>query len=98
MRSQMVIVAHEVTSACEDSKVIVIPQSFDVATIRKDLNMSQQEFALAFGFTVRSVQNWEAKGVGHRQPQGPARVYLTVIKNDPQSVLKALAKSRFLLV
>jgi putative transcriptional regulator len=60
----------------------------DVRAVRKKLGLSQAEFALRFGFTLSSIQNWEQ---GYRQPQGPARVLLRVIEREPAAVQRALS-------
>ena len=71
--------------------VVVRREKLDVRAIRERLGMSQPEFAARFGISVKTLRNWEQ---GHRQPEGPARAYLTVIKNDPDSVLNALDRDR----
>ena len=43
-----------------------IPETFDVQSLRKDLHMSQVEFASRFGFNVDTLRNWEH---GRRQPE-----------------------------
>ena len=60
----------------------------DVRRIRRRLALSQDEFALRFGFSVGSVRNWEQ---GHRQPEGPARAFLKVIESEPEAVQRALS-------
>lgn len=70
------------------NKVVVhAPASVDVKAIRKRLKLSQTAFAHRFGFTLDSVQNWEA---GRRQPEGPARLFLTVIDREPEAVRRAI--------
>ncbi len=59
----------------------------DVKATRKKLGMTQAEFAQSFGFSVGTIRNWER---GSRQPEGPARAYLTVIDRDPDAVRRAL--------
>lgn len=59
----------------------------DVAGLRARLRMSQGEFARVFGFAVGTVQGWEQH---RREPDGPARVFLTVIEREPEAVLRAL--------
>ena len=71
--------------------VVVRRAELDVRDIRERLGMSQPEFAARFGISVKTLRNWEQ---GHRQPEGPARAYLTVIKNDPDAVMKALDRDR----
>jgi putative transcriptional regulator len=65
-----------------------VPKTIDVAAIRRKLRLSQAEFAASFGFSVQSIRNWEQ---GTRQPEGPARVLLTIIDRAPEAVRKALA-------
>jgi putative transcriptional regulator len=64
-----------------------VPNHVDVQAIRKRLGLTQQEFALKFGFSVGTVRNWEQ---GARAPDGAARVLLTVIEREPEAVMKAL--------
>jgi putative transcriptional regulator len=59
----------------------------DVAAIRRKQGRSQSEFAAQFGFSVQSIRNWEQ---GTRQPEGPARVLLTLIDRIPDDVEAAL--------
>jgi putative transcriptional regulator len=60
----------------------------DVRAIRKRLRLTQAEFAVRFGFSVKTIRNWEQGG---RQPEGPARAYLRVIERDPEAVQRALS-------
>ena len=71
--------------------VVVRREKLDVRGIRERLGMSQPEFAARFGISVKTLRNWEQ---GHREPEGPARAYLTVIKNDPEAVMRALDQDR----
>jgi putative transcriptional regulator len=61
----------------------------DVKEIRRDLEMSQQEFAAAYGIPLRTVQSWEQ---GARQPDATARSYLRTIASLPKQVRNALDK------
>jgi putative transcriptional regulator len=67
---------------------VSIPESVDVASIRRKLGLTQERFALQFGFSVKNVRNWEQ---GIRQPEGSARAYLVVIDRKPDAVQEALA-------
>jgi putative transcriptional regulator len=60
----------------------------DVKAIRHKLRLSQAEFAQQFGFSVRTVQQWEQ---GRAIPDRPARILLRVIEAAPQAVERALA-------
>src|ERR1700734_430802 len=56
--------------------------------IREAIGMTQVEFAAAYEFSVRTVQEWER---GAKRPSGPARTLLRAIKADPEGLRKALA-------
>ncbi len=50
--------------------------------------MSQAAFAHLFWLSVGTIRDWEQ---GRSEPDGPARVLLTVIARNPRAVLDALA-------
>ena len=58
----------------------------DVKAIRKKLKLSQAEFASRFGFSVRTVQQWEQ---GARFPTGPPGS-CSRNQQSPQAVERAL--------
>jgi putative transcriptional regulator len=62
--------------------------AIDVRAIRRAAGMTQAEFAAAYEFSVRTVQEWER---GAKRPSGPARTLLRAIKGNPEGVRKALA-------
>lgn len=66
---------------------VKVPESIDVPAVRRKLGLSQREFALRFGFSLSTVRNWEQ---GHRAPEGPTRVLLTIIDREPDAVERAL--------
>lgn len=62
----------------------------DVKRIRQQLGLSQAGFAQRFGFSVRTVQQWEQ----HRAvPDRPARILLTLIERVPDTVAQVLSTS-----
>ncbi len=63
------------------------PESVDVAAIRKNLGMTQMEFAAKFCISIATLRHWER---GDRTPQGPALALLHVVSKEPQAVLRAL--------
>ena len=65
------------------------PASVEVAPIRKQMGMSQAQFADAFGLNVRTLRDWEQ---GRRQPDGMARILLAVIGRDPKLVQQVLCE------
>lgn len=60
----------------------------DVRAIRAAAGMTQAEFAAAYHFSIRTVQEWER---GAKRPSGPARTLLRAIKADPEGLKRALA-------
>jgi putative transcriptional regulator len=62
-------------------------KSPDIKMIREKLNVSQNEFALMIGVSVRTLQNWEQ---GRREPEGPAKALLRIALKNPSAVLDAL--------
>ena len=59
----------------------------EIKMVRENLNISQNEFALMIGVSVRTLQNWEQ---GRRQPEGPAKALLRIASKNPSTVLEAL--------
>ena len=72
-----------------DGRVVfmVNGQSIDIKNIRKKLNMTVDEFAEAYAFKSRTVENWE---LGLRQPPEHVLAYLQVIVQNPQHVYDVL--------
>ena len=62
-------------------------QEVDIVALRKRLGLSQTRFAATFGFSPKTVRNWEQ---GLRHPDGPARILLQVIDREPEAVMRAL--------
>ena len=63
------------------------PTPVDVASLRKRLDLTQEQFAARFGFSVATLRHWER---GDRTPQGPALVLLNLIDRDPSGVMRTL--------
>ena len=59
----------------------------EIKMVRDTLHVSQSEFALMIGVSVRTLQNWEQ---GRRKPEGPAKALLRVASRNPKAVLDAL--------
>lgn len=66
---------------------VYVPADIDVRAIRTKLDMTQEEFAGRFGFSINTLRHWEQ---GRRVPEGPTRAYLLVIKQNPKAVQEAL--------
>ena len=60
----------------------------DVKAVRKNVEMTQAEFASTFGISLGTLRHWER---GDRTPRGPALVLLNVLAKDPQAVTRALS-------
>lgn len=82
------VAAHVRGEAALPSRIVDAPVAGRVVALRKRLKLSRQKFADRFGLDVRAVQEWEQ---GRRVPDRAARVLLTVIERDPESVVRALA-------
>jgi putative transcriptional regulator len=64
-----------------------VPGPVDVKAIRAKSGFSQSEFAKRYGFSVRTLQDWE---FGRTQPPSAVRAYLIVIDRFPDAVERAL--------
>lgn len=62
--------------------------ALDVRAIRRAADVTQAEFAAAYEFSIRTVQEWER---GAKKPSGPARTLLRAIKAEPEAIRRALA-------
>jgi len=80
--------ALEYAQGARDGYVAHVPEEVDVVAIRKQLGLSQGQFAARFGFKLDALQNWEQ---GRRRPDGTARAFLRVIEREPDAVQRALA-------
>lgn len=72
-----------------DSKIYK-PKTVNVKDIRKNVGMSQKEFASTFGISLGTLRHWER---GDRKPRGPALVLLNLVKKEPDTILKVLLKT-----
>lgn len=64
------------------------PEAVDVSALRQRMDMTQEQFAARFGFSVATLRHWER---GDRTPQGAALVLLNVINRAPDEVMAALS-------
>jgi len=64
-----------------------VPGPVDVKAIRAKSGLSQSQFARRYGFSPRTLQDWE---LGRTQPPSAVRAYLTVIDRFPETVARAL--------
>ena len=66
---------------------VEMPKAANVPGIRKELGLSQPEFAGFMGVSLGTLRNWEQE---RREPQGPARALLLVASKQPAAALAAL--------
>lgn len=59
----------------------------NVSELRKNLGLTQMEFASKFCISVATLRHWER---GDRKPHGPALALLHVVTKEPKAVLRAL--------
>ena len=69
-----------------DSRILDV-EDINVHDIREKYHLTQMEFSKTFGFSLRTLQQWEQ---GRRRPHGSARVLLKVIDYAPEVVSEAL--------
>lgn len=69
------------------ARVTKINLDVDVKQVRKNIGMTQKDFALSFGINLGTLRHWER---GDRKPKGPALVLLNLIEKDPKTFLKLL--------
>jgi putative transcriptional regulator len=70
--------------------VLHLPETIDVASIRRKSGLSQTAFARKIGVPVATLRNWEQK---RRSPDGPARVLLAMLDRDPKIVERTLGEA-----
>lgn len=79
--------ALDVVEGRREPHAVHIPDRLDVKSIRHSTGLSQRDFALAYGFGLDQLKQWEQ---GRASPVKPLRAYLTLIHADPEGVLSAL--------
>ena len=66
-------------------KVVLSP----VIEARQKTGLSQSQFAMLMGVSVRTLQGWEQ---GRKQPSGAARTLLAIASTNPKAVLAVAGK------
>jgi putative transcriptional regulator len=64
--------------------------AIDIAAIRKKSGATQDGFARQIGVSIATLRNWEQ---GRRQPEGPARILLSMLARDPGIVKRMLSEA-----
>lgn len=67
---------------------IHIPGDIDVKAIRKSTGLTQEAFAMRYGFNLGRLRDLEQK---RTRPDSVVRAYLLVIRKNPKAVMDALA-------
>lgn len=60
-----------------------------VKTLRRALQLTQEEFATRYQIPIGTLRDWEQ---GRSEPDAPARAYLKVIAADPDGIAKTLIR------
>jgi DNA-binding transcriptional regulator YiaG len=59
----------------------------DIATLRRFVRLTQEQFAKAMGISVHTLRNWEQ---GRRTPEGPALALLRIAAKHPRIIRENL--------
>lgn len=73
-----------------DGFVAHVPETVDVRAIRSSLGLTQDAFAMRYGFSLAAVRDWEQH---RRQPEQAARTLLLVIAHNHEVVEEALERA-----
>lgn len=65
-----------------------LPSDIDVRAIRKKTGLTQEAFAMRYGFNLARLRDLEQK---RTKPDSVVRAYLLVIQKNPEAVRDALA-------
>ena len=69
---------------------LYVPPEINVKNIRQKLELSQDDFAAHFGFSINQIRDWEQ---GRTRPIGGVRAYLMLIEKHPDAVKALLRES-----
>jgi putative transcriptional regulator len=62
-----------------------------VKTLRRALQLTQEEFAAQYQIPIGTLRDWEQ---GRSEPDAPAKAYLRVIASEPNRVKDVLVRGR----
>jgi putative transcriptional regulator len=68
---------------------IHVPRTVNVSAIRRRTGLSQAAFSRRIGVSAGTLRNWEQ---GRRAPDGPARVLLAMLAQNPRIVEDTLGQ------
>ncbi|MBD8663935.1 helix-turn-helix domain-containing protein [Rhizobium sp. CFBP 8752] len=66
---------------------VFVPETIDIAAIRKRQKLSQAAFAKRYGLPAGTIKDWEQN---RRRPDRAAILLLKVIEQEPDMVAKAI--------
>jgi putative transcriptional regulator len=69
------------------AKVTKLNPQLDVKMVRKNLGMTQKDFALSLGISLATLRHWER---GDRKPHGPALILINLVEKDPNTIFRLL--------
>ena len=65
----------------------LVRSKIDIASVRKQLGMTQKEFSEQYYIKLQTLRNWEQD---KRMPDSTTLAYLTCIAQQPKEILKML--------
>lgn len=77
------VLVAELSAAGVTASLRSTPKAVSVLDIRKALGLTQEQFAVRFGFELDTLQRWES---GLSAPDKAARSYLTLIQKEPETI------------
>jgi putative transcriptional regulator len=72
----------------ELENALIVPR---VRTLRRALELTQEEFSRRYGIPLGTLRDWEQ---GRVEPDQATRSYLTLIARDPEAVYRLLKRKR----
>lgn len=69
---------------------LYVPPEINVREIRQKLDLSQEDFAAHFGFSINQIRDWEQ---ARARPIGGVRAYLMLIERNPEAVMALLLET-----
>jgi putative transcriptional regulator len=79
--------AGRIRRGTEDASRTFEISDVNVRSVRDKTGLSQPQFASLLGVSAATLRNWEQ---GRRQPTGPARALLRIVKANPRFALETL--------
>ncbi|KFI27756.1 DNA-binding protein [Haematobacter massiliensis] len=82
--------ANEIAAGRSEPASLYVPADVDVKAIRTSLDLSQEDFATEFGFSIHQIRDWEQK---RHRPLDGMRAYLIIIEQAPDRVREILRET-----